>query len=146
MRLILSAGVMAATVGLAEAAPKCPSGQIYRVTQKTCVNKEAALRDGIISKRTQARPARDARLNRAQKQVTRQTRQIRQARLERPQRVDSVRDAAFSQPKFQPTAPAPAANSSAGSTNSPFGALINPWTPASITPPAQDRFSLKSVD
>ncbi len=146
MRLILSAGVMAATVGIAEAAPKCPSGQIYRVTQKTCVNKEAALRDGIISKRTQARPARVTKIQRAPKQVTRQTRQIRQARLDRAQLADDVRGGAFNQPKVQqPVTPSVAINS-AGATTSPFGALINPWTPTSLSSPAQDLFSLKTAD
>lgn len=148
MRFVVSAGILAAMVGAAEAAPKCSTGKIYRVSKKVCVDKADALRDGIISTRQKKQKASTA---------------TRSARLASPDAREAERERAPQavSRESKETAPAPAAESAStrtiilppvqtvmGSASSPFGALVDQWTSGSVSALPESRFSLQpmSVD
>ncbi len=154
MRFVLSAGVLAALVGSAHAAPKCPSGQIYRVTKKVCVDKALAIQQGIISSRqtnTESRKARGA-----AKQTLEQDRKPSQAASVSTASTDKSASSADKSkaPEIAQTsrvngtdAPrtiilSPVKNV-LGWSRSPFGALVDPWTSDTFSATPEARFSLK---
>ena len=99
IRLIISASALAALVSVAEAAPRCAPGKIYRVTQKVCVDKSAAVRAGVYASRQARTKAsterRVARLERAKAKRAARMEATRAARLEqRRARVEVARASA----------------------------------------------------
>jgi len=147
MRLVLSAGVIAAMVGAAEAAPKCSPGKIYRVSKKVCVDKIAAVRDGVMSARqTQLKAIAS---NRSRKLSALQV--SRQAPLERftaAAREDTSRNTSAetsqSVEKNRTIILSPVRNV-IGSPTSPFGALHDPWRSDSFSALQETRFSLRTT-
>lgn len=155
-KIFLLAGVLAASVASAQAAPKCPSGQFYRVTKKVCVDKAAAVRDGLLNNRQPVtRRAEAAKKSRAER---RRLSQSSQAHAKQASPQDSatleersgVNQNTFSQaakhdsgvsivspsgvqqsPKFVP----------AIYPSSPFGALTDPWTSGLTSTLSLYRFS-----
>ena len=159
-RPLLLAGLLATSIGSAHAAPRCPSGQIYRVTKKVCVDKAAAVREGVVSSR---------------QNVTKQKGAITSTRAERmrvshasssspyvgkgaaPEVVKPTAEAVASRSVYTQAAPGnlgPAIGStsapvrqvptsvSLGDAASPFGALSDPWTSGLTSALSQYRFSL----
>ena len=131
MRFVLSAGVLAAMMGVAEAAPKCSPGKIYRVSKKVCVDKAAAIRDGVISARQTKLKSTAAR--KAARTAERKAR--KSAQVETSQAGEAVAP--------QRTIILPPVRNIIGSTTSPFGALFDPWSSDMVTVAAQTRFSLR---
>ena len=156
-RFLLSAGLLASSVGIAQAAPKCPAGEIYRITKKVCVDKATAIRDGVISFREKAkkRIAPEKGLLSKNKIASDTTPVSVYPGAKSATDVAGLADnvSALNRASIQArdeNSSAPVSRSSASasllpswtSTNdatSPFGALSNPWTPSvmSVTPPSR---------
>jgi hypothetical protein len=144
MRFFVSAGILAAMVGAAEAAPKCSPGKIYRVSKKVCVDKAEALRDGVISASQKKQKASTA------------TRSARLSSLE-DRKANRERAPQALSRESEETPPAPLAETASsartviqppvqnvmGSASSPFGALVDQWTSGSVSALPENRFSLQ---
>lgn len=130
MRFVLSAGVLAAMMGVAEAAPKCSPGKIYRVSKKICVDKAAAVRAGIIS----------ARQTKLKSTAARKSARAAERKTARAETAASQADEAGAP---QRTIILPPVRNVIGSTTSPFGALFDPWSSDMVSVSAQTRFSLR---
>lgn len=138
MKILISAGVMAAMVGAAEAAPKCAPGKIYRVSKKVCVDKTAAIRSGLITPRQKASAARKS---------------TRQAYMEnRPEQHTTVKARHSDDTPAHSTAVAtnpgrtiilPPVKNVIGWAGSPFGALVDPWSSDGFSASPETRFSLR---
>jgi hypothetical protein len=138
LRYVLSAGLLAAMVGSADAAPKCSPGKIYRVSKKVCVDKTAALRDGVISPRQKAAVTR-----KAAKRTALQKYQADRARVERPtasQAPEAEQQDAGERERHTPRIIVPPARKVIGWAMSPFGALVDPWN-ADFSAPPEARLS-----
>lgn len=158
-RFLLLAGVLATSIGSAHAAPRCPSGQIYRVTKKVCVDKAAAVRDGVINSRQNvAKRTEPVTTTRAER------RHLDRASTSRPYaRKGALPDAvkpsneateirsAYSQAPVAASAALATTSASVhaapagvltSNTASPFGALSDPWTSGLTSALSQYRFSL----
>ncbi len=160
-RFLLSAGLLAASVGIAQAAPKCPAGEIYRITKKVCVDKATAIRDGVLSFREKAKkrsaPEKGVRSRNKLASSTTPVSVYPGAKSVTEVAVLVGDVSALSQASIQAredNSSAPVSRSSASanlhpsksSTNgatSPFGALSNPWTPSVMSAPPPSRFSLQ---
>ncbi|MFN3889678.1 MAG: hypothetical protein ACK4MV_04710 [Beijerinckiaceae bacterium] len=141
LRILISAGMVAAMAGAAHAAPKCAPGKIYRVSKKVCVDKTDAIRSGVISPRQKASAARKS---------------TRQALLEgqTPQNVTVKERQEGDAPASSQTASAPDAGkvrtiilppvkNVIGWAGSPFGALVDPWSSDGFSASPETRFSLR---
>jgi hypothetical protein len=132
---------MAALMGAAQAAPKCALGQIYRVTQKVCVDKTTAIRDGVIKTRQKAARKTVRRAPPKQRIAARTniskaarpplsnaapiTARAREAQIETPAAVEPRRIFV-------------------GRSSSPFGALFDPWAfGGGFNGSQETRFSLR---
>ncbi|MBX9758831.1 MAG: hypothetical protein K2Y29_08630 [Beijerinckiaceae bacterium] len=146
LRFVLSAGMLAAMIGAADAAPKCSPGKIYRVSKKVCVDKTAAARAGVISPRSKKLKAsaarKSARLATLESRKAVRVRTARVARVEKPE--------APAPQVVEQTAPArtiilPPISNAIGSANAPFGALADPWSSDSFSALPETRFSLRTA-
>lgn len=146
LRFVLSAGILAAMIGAADAAPKCSPGKIYRVSMKVCVDKTAAARAGVISPRHKKIPAAVAR-----KSARLAMLESRRAMRLQAARVTKIEKAEASAPRIaEQTAPArtiilPPISNAIGSANAPFGALADPWSSDSFSALPETRFSLRTT-
>lgn len=147
LRFFLSAGILAAMVGAAAAAPKCPPGKIYRVTKKVCVDKAAAIRDGIISHRPKAVATRNAARRAALKKRQAEDLQgAKPARLIDPETTSSIAKPRTSSDGVSERSPAiivPPVKKTIGGAAAPFGALVDPWSSDSSSALPETRFSLR---
>lgn len=137
LRYVLSAGLLAAMVGSADAAPKCSPGKIYRVSKKVCVDKTAALRDGVVTPRQKAAVTR-----KAAKRATLQRYQVSRAKVERPaaKAPEVEQPDAGERERHTPRIIVPPARKVIGWAMSPFGALVDPWN-ADFSAPPEARLS-----
>ena len=112
MRYFVSAGVVGALIGAAEAAPKCPPGQIYRVTKQVCVDKATAIQDGIIIARP--KPTRAA---------------AKTAPVEKPlvEKPVATEQGGANEARLTGAIPQAPARILTGRSTSPFGSLFDPW-------------------
>lgn len=133
MRFVLSAGVLAAMMGVAEAAPKCSPGKIYRVSKKICVDKAAAVRDGVIS----------ARQTKLKSTAARKSARAAERKARKAARAETAMSQASEASAPQRTIILPPVRNVIGSTTSPYGALFDPWSSDMVTVAAQTRFSLR---
>lgn len=159
-RLLLSAGLLASSVAFAQAAPKCPAGQIYRVSKKVCVDKSTAIKDGVLSAREKAKMpvAFKANENPMGKTVSRMQDIVKskpKATTEMARLADDVGATSWASGQERgettratasPSTVGPIPMSAVKTTSvetSPFGALSNPWTSSvrNVSPPS--RFSLQ---
>lgn len=144
MRFVLSAGILAAMIGAAEAAPKCAPGKIYRVSKKVCIDKTAAIRTGVITPRQKASASRKAaRVALLQKRKAEKA-AIARPVSEQPQAVALNEEA----PREEATRTVivPPVTKPMGSTSSPFGSLLNPWTTGSLSSYPEMQFSLRATN
>ncbi|MGE3247825.1 MAG: hypothetical protein AB7J19_15975, partial [Beijerinckiaceae bacterium] len=86
VRMSIAAGIAVATAAflaapVAEAA-RCPSGQIWRVSKKTCMNKAAAIKAGIFKARKGKKAAKTVHTRRAPPPPARPV--VEKAESERP--------------------------------------------------------------
>jgi hypothetical protein len=137
IKILVSAGVLAASMGAAYSAPKCPAGSIYRVTKKICVDKSTAVRDGIIMRRDKITKvsATSPRTN-ALIPPAPERRHLAEATLHDPSPRDHNASAQSALPQ------APVAGRTGGAW-SPYGALLDPWRAGDISVSPQTRFSLQ---
>lgn len=144
IRFVLSAGVLAAMIGAAEAAPKCAPGKIYRVSQKVCVDKTSAIRSGVITPRQKAsanrKAARIALLNKRNSQKAAVTRPVSEV-TDPPAFVEDAPRAEATRTVIVPPVTRPM-----GSTSSPFGSLLNPWRTGSLSSYPEMQFSLRATN
>jgi hypothetical protein len=159
-RFLLSAGLLASSVVFAQAASKCPAGQIYRVSKKICVDKSTAIRDGVLSAREKARRpfASKANENAMSKAVSRTQETVHsrpKATTEMARLADDTGAPSWASGQDRGettraiTAPSsvgpilmPAVKTTSVET-SPFGALSNPWTSSVRNAFHPSRFSLQ---
>lgn len=135
-RFVISASILAASLGAASAAPKCPPGEIYRVTKKVCVNKTDAVRDGIFKVRQKAAKVRgELRHASLAPQTTPESKPAPKARSDDPS--SSGRNASTRVTGTVATA------RFVDSVNSPFGSLLYPWRSDTINVSPETRFSLQ---
>lgn len=161
-KVFVAAGAMLAAVSVAEAAPQCGPGKIYRVTQKVCVEKTAAVREGVYKTREaritasadrktvslqqgKAQPVARAKALRAARQDRRAS--ARMARLEAAQERESARERTDDRPGGA-DAPRrsiilPPVKNVIGAATSPFGALADPWSSDRVNAPQETLFSLR---
>lgn len=149
IRILISTGMIAATICAVEAAPKCAPGKIYRVSKKVCVDKTVAVRDGIIF----APKASATRNGAKQAPPQRQASEVARETSGEASQITQV-------PRSETTGAAPG-NPNAGEsgsaraiilapvknivgwTKSPFGALMDPWTSDGASAAPETSFSLK---
>ncbi len=138
-KILISTGVLAVSISAANAAPKCPPGEIYRITQKVCMDKADAIRVGIrISS------------PKTTKVITRSpdAEGAKQAAGPDIPSHDATSDAALTdkQSAFaqapRTANPAPFA-SAVGAAKSPYGALLDLGRADTISVSPQARFSLQ---
>ena len=169
MRFVLSAGILAAMIGVADAAPKCSPGKIYRVSKKICVDKIAAAREGVVSPRHKKLSAsvakKSARLtaieNRKAQRAEARHSQIRRAQVREPEVASADETGSArretteasttqssqqtSQQTSQPrTIILPPISNVIGSPGSPFGAIVDQWSSDSFSALPETRFSLRT--
>lgn len=146
MRFVLSAGILAAMIGAAEAAPKCSPGKIYRVTKKVCVDKTAAVREGVISNtRKKLKESAAKKSSRLAMLETRKAARAQAARAVTPKVAETPPPQVVQEPSQARTIILPPVRNVIGSTNAPFGALVDPWTSDSISSLPETRFSLRTT-
>lgn len=147
LRFVLSAGMLAAMIGAADAAPKCSPGKIYRVSKKVCVDKTAAARAGVITprhKKIKASVARkSARL--AMLESRRATRAARVTKIEPVEKAETPAAQVAEQTAPARTIILPPISNAIGSANAPFGALADPWSSDSFSALPETRFSLRTT-
>lgn len=157
LRIFLSAGVMAAMIGAAEAAPKCSPGKIYRVSKKVCVDKATAIRDGVIIARQKAAVTRKvARRAASEKPPAEQSQIETPARSIDPDTTSQI--AKSSTARSETTEPSltsggdsdrptavivPPVKKITGWATSPFGALVDPWSSEGSRAAPETHFSLR---
>ncbi len=161
-RFLLSAGLLASSIGMAHAAPKCPKGQIYRITKKVCVDKATAVRDGVFSFREKRATKRVAsRTNQSARRIISSTSLTSANAKPRPAtevaRLDDAsvsswaatpdRPASANRPASTSPSPAnaPALVQATSAAASPFGALSNPWTSSVRSALPHSLFSLQTT-
>lgn len=159
-KLLLSAGLLASSVGIAQAAPKCPSGQIYRITKKVCVDKATAIRDGVLNTReTRSTKRIESRANQGAQKTTTKTSLVstnaRSKSATEVARLDDTSALNWASTQDRPETSSRPATSSPAPVNvlppatttsdaaSPFGALSNPWTSSLRGAPPHSVFSLQ---
>ena len=145
MRCVLSAGVIAAMVGAAEAAPKCSPGKIYRVSKKVCVDKTAAVREGIVSARQTRIKAIAANRSRTLSAI-KTTKHRRLEQFTAAAREDTARETrreVSAAAEKSRTIILPPVRNVIGSVTSPFGALHDPWSSDTFSALQETRFSLR---
>ena len=144
MRFVLSAGILAAMIGAADAAPKCSPGKIYRVSKKVCVDKTAAVREGIISNtRKKMKASADSKSARLAMLETRKAAHAQAARTTTGKVAETTPQQAVQQPEQAHIIILHPVMNVIGSTNAPFGALLDPWTSKSLSALPETRFSLR---
>lgn len=142
MKFVLSAGVLAAMIGAAEAAPKCSPGKIYRVSKKVCIDKTSAIRSGVIT-RQKASAARKA----ARVALLHKRKSEKAAVAKAPDEGTTTVAVSEEAPRSDVTRTVivPPVTRPTGSTSSPFGSLLNPWTSGNLSAYPEMQFSLRST-
>ncbi len=111
-------------------------GSIYRVTKKVCVDKSAAIRDGVIKRSDKGAKARmTARRASASNPMAQERKQLSAAHHDAAPRK---RDQATHQAPIQTPA-----LSQSSDYRSPYGILLDPWRVGDFIAPLQTRFSLQ---
>lgn len=136
-RILISAGVLAVSMSAATAAPKCPSGSIYRVTKKVCVEKSAALRDGIIKRRDTIRKARATSQRASIPRPEAQERRNVASLANGDASANDQRTATHQQPVHTPMV------KQISASRSPYGILLDPWRAGDVSASPQIPFSLQ---
>lgn len=159
-RFLLSAGLLASSMGTAQAAPKCPPGEIYRITKKVCVDKATAIRDGVLRFREKAKNRTASNGVLSKNKIASNTTPDSTYPSARPateisglaEDVSALSWASIQALDGNPSAPASRSSASANllplETNtsdaaSPFGALSNPWTSTVTSASPSSRFPLQ---
>jgi hypothetical protein len=136
-RILVSASVLAVTMSAANAAPKCPPGSIYRVTKKVCVDKSAAIRDGVIKRRDKITKDRATSQRITISEPEAQERKSVAAMAYRGASPNDQRTATRQQPAQTPMV------KQVSATGSPFGILLDPWRSGDVSASLQTPFSLQ---
>jgi hypothetical protein len=136
-RILVSASVLAITMSTANAAPKCPPGSIYRVTKKVCVDKSAAVRDGIIKRNDKITKAGDTSQRASVLTPEAQDRTAVAALAHRDASPNDQRTATRQTPIQPPMM------KQISASGSPFGILLDPWRSGDVSASMHAPFSLQ---
>ena len=135
-RILISASVLAVSIGASNAAPKCPPGEIYRITQKVCMDKADAIRVGIRITSPKATKVSAHATDGAKRAASGKTSPEATSEVASPGAQSSTVRAPHT------AHPSPVA-SAVNPTRSPFGALLELGHADKISVSPETRFSLQ---